>query len=82
MKAYERTLDYVHPPSNVHLVYIRLAQLYIQHEMVRKLKTGERSITFRAIAFIVRTMLFVNVKIFVKFCIHSKVLCTYHISSD
>lgn len=40
MKAYERTLDYVQSPKNVHLVYIRLAQLFLSHKMVSRNDCG------------------------------------------
>jgi len=32
--AYQRTLGYISPPVQIHLVYLRLANIYLKHEMV------------------------------------------------
>ena len=33
--TYERTVNYVHPPANVHMVYLRLADIYLKEKEVK-----------------------------------------------
>ena len=42
--AYERTVNYVHLPAHVHLVYLRLADIYLkQQEVIIKLPSSEHA---------------------------------------
>ena len=35
--AYERTVNYVHLPAHVHLVYLRLADIYLKQQEVKNI---------------------------------------------
>ena len=35
MDAYERTINYVHLPAHVHIVYLRLADIYLKEKEVK-----------------------------------------------